>query len=336
MKITMRELARLAGVSRPAVSAVLNNSNASRVSAEKRELILHLARTYHYRPNLAAIRLNGKPSRMIGIILDDLTEVGDIRQKRLSTLLHLEGYTLHAVLFTGVAQACDVIRNFISSGVDAVIFPSIVLEQLRHEDLDVPIVIYGREIDVDYGAGTEQITRHLIKSHGHRKILTLTTEFLFGAKAKYEGYARAMRDAGLKALPVLESIGNRKFDSQLAAYLRSGVTAFVTFGDVFAAQLIAHFRARGIRVPEDVAVTGFDATGTHPEITSVADPAAETAEEMARLILKKISGELQGAVPIRLIRPGLYIGTSCGCPPVKRRNFAFSYESNYSYESKLF
>ena len=63
--VTMQQIARLAGVSRPAVSAVLNNRENSsiKVSQEKRERILDIARNLKYRPNLAAIQLTGKIGR---------------------------------------------------------------------------------------------------------------------------------------------------------------------------------------------------------------------------------------------------------------------------------
>jgi len=326
MAITCKEIAARVGVSRQAVYSVLGNKSVCHVSADKREQILHLAKAYHYKPNHAAVRLNGKPTRTIGVIMDGLTNVGGLRLMRLSTRLYLEGYTLQSVLFSGTAQACDAIGNFIAAGVDAVVFPYVMLEQLSHEDICIPAVILGREIEVDYAFGTELTTRHLIEVHGHRRILMLATELLYGAVAKYRGYQHALEENGLEVLPALETIGNHHFEAQLLNYLKRGVTAIVTGGDVFAAQLINFLRARGIRVPEDVAVTGFDGIGTHPELTSAIDPLAETAAATAELVLEKIRGNVLTTVPPRLIRPGLCLGSSCGCPPVKQPHFAYSYE----------
>lgn len=326
MAITCKEIAAQVGVSRQAVYSVLGNKSVCHVSADKREQILYLAKAYHYKPNHAAVRLNGKPTRTIGVIMDGLTNVGGLRLMRLSTRLYLEGYTLQSVLFSGTAQACDAIGNFIATGVDAVVFPYVVLEHISPEDISIPAVILGREIEVDYALGTELTTRHLIEVHGHSKILMLITEMLYGAVSKYRGYQQALEKAGLEVFPAIETIGNQHFESQLLKYLEQGVTAIVTGGDVFAAQLIDFLRARGIRVPEDVAVTGFDGIGTHPELTSAIDPLSETAAATAELVLEKIRGNVLNTVPSRMIRPGLHLGSSCGCPPVKKPHFAYSYE----------
>ena len=93
--VTMQQIARLAGVSRPAVSAVLNNrANSSiKVSQEKRERILDIARNLKYRPNLAAIQLTGKRDRTVGIVHSCyVLGIHDEMIRRLAIQLRLAGY----------------------------------------------------------------------------------------------------------------------------------------------------------------------------------------------------------------------------------------------------
>jgi DNA-binding LacI/PurR family transcriptional regulator len=325
MAISCKEIAAQLGISKQAVYSVLGNKPVCHVSPDKHEKILNLAKAHHYQPSRAALRLKGQSCRTIGVISDGFRGPGGIHLEILSTLLHLENYTPYTVYFSGIAQACEAIARFTADGVDAVIYPHYVLEKLRCEDVTVPAVISGLEVMSDYAGGTRSATEHLIRAHGHRKILFIAVELLYAAADKYRGYRSAMEKAGLAPLSALQSLNNKEFESQLAAQLKAGATAIVTPSDSIAAELIHYLRLCGIRVPEDVAVTGFDHLGDHPEITSVVDPAREYASAIRDVLFEKIRGGILHAIEPRLIPMPLYCSSSCGCPGGRTANFTYQY-----------
>lgn len=117
--VTMQQIARLAGVSRPAVSAVLNNRENSsiKVSQEKRERILDIARNLKYRPNLAAIQLTGKRDRTVGIVHSCyVLGIHDEMIRRLAIQLRLAGYKSFFVPVTDPQQELETLNELASRG----------------------------------------------------------------------------------------------------------------------------------------------------------------------------------------------------------------------------
>ncbi len=326
MNITAKQIAEMVNVSKQAVYSVLSNKPKCLVSPKKKEKILFLAKAYHYKQNTAAVSLNGKSTFQVGAIIDSFAGVEGRIVSLLASKLEVENYTLKISKITGIRQGMEMINNFISSGMDAVIFSGRKLTDVNYENYRVPLLAIDREFGTDYFAGSKEITRHLIKAHGHKKILHVASES--GLFPKYQGYCEAMNEAGLKALPVLHTIMNPKFSENLKKYLDQGVTAFVTTGDEHASLLIYYLRSIGIRVPEDVAVAGFDGFGNCPEITSVVDPVEQVAENGCRVLIKKIRGKILAPVEPQLIVPEIQCSSSCGCPPVVFDHIAEFYSEN--------
>jgi len=326
MNITAKQIAEMVKVSKQAVYSVLSNKPKCLVSAEKKERILFLAKAYHYKQNTAAVSLNGKSTFQIGAVIDSFTETEGRIISRLASKLEIENYSLRASKITNITQGKEMIQKYISSGADAVIFSGRRLTDIHYEDYDVPLLSLNGEFGIDHFTGFRQVTEHLIRVHGHRKILHVASEA--GPFPKYLGYCEAMKAAGLKPLPVLHTIMNPKFSDKLKRYLDRGVTAFVVSGDDKASRLIYYLRSIGIRVPEDVAVTGFDGFGDYPEIASVVNPVAEVAATGCRMLLKKIRDKILHPVEPRLIVPEFHPSASCGCPPVRFDNIGEFYSEN--------
>jgi len=323
MNITGKQIAEMVGVSRQAVYSVLSNKPKCLVSPEKKAKILFLAKAYHYKPNVAAVSLNGKSTFQIGAVIDVFTGTEGRIVSLLSSKLEVENYSLRVSKITGIGQGMELIQQYISSGADAVVFSGLRLPEIRYEDYAVPLLSIGGEFGTDYFTGCRKVTEHLIREHGHRKILHVASEA--GNFPKYRGYCEAMKEAGLKPLPVLHTILNPDFSRDLKKYLNRGVTAIVTSGDDKASRLIYYLRRMGVRVPEDVAVTGFDAFGDYPEIASIADPLDEVAALGCRILLKKIREKTFCKLEPRLIQPEFQPALSCGCRPVQFDNYGEFY-----------
>lgn len=332
MNITAKQIAEMLHVSKQAVYSVLSNKPKCLVSPEKKEKILFLAKAYHYKPNKAALSLKGKSTFQIGAVIDSFNSNEGRILTRLASKLEVENYTLKATKISSIGQGMEMIQNYISSGADAVIFSGFRLTDVHYEDYDVPLLSLGGEFGTDYYAGSRLVTEHLIREHGHRKILHVASEP--GPFPKYLGYCEAMKAAGLKPLPVLHTIMNDQFKTQLKKYLDRGVTAFVAAGDTSASLLIYFLRSSlGIRVPEDVAVTGFDGYGIFPEIATAAEPIEKVTSLGCEMLLNKIRDKIFQPLAPQLIEPELQPSCSCGCP-CRRLDSIAKYYSEYGLISK--
>ena len=337
MAITAKEIAKQLGISRQAVYSVLSNKAVCHVSPDKREKILFLARAYHYRPNTAALQLNGKQTHRIGAVMHSYGGVDAVFLTRLATRLAAENYQLHTVSFLGVKPGLDALASLVNSGVDGIIYHKKYVPA-EHDQIGIPAVAIADELANDYFLGAKEATKHLIEVHGHRKILYVGIEE-FDPKTsvgKYDGYCAGMCEAGLEPLPQLHTLENTGFEKQLKAYLKSGVTAVFCTGATAAAHLICQFRLRGIRVPEDIAVIGFFSGMKYPGIATVMTDQHRLAERAADMILDKIrNNERTCRKETEWIAPRFQPDLSCGCTGHRVSNFAFRYslDDTEAYES---
>lgn len=329
--ITMKEIASLAGVSRPAVSVVLNGRNDSsiKVSKEKREKILDLARNLKYRPNFAALQLTGKRDRSIGVITGSYQfGVSSEFNRQLSIILRLENYQTYFVGITDPKHELDTVNDFISRGMSGII-STYTLNEMNQNDYPLPIVgvsemLKDRDVAVDLALGTYTLTRHLI-AHGHRKIVFLCNSLRYNT-AKYDGFRRACREMDLPVLAkdCLMLCWDEDFADKIHRMIRKdGVTAFFTSSDMLAGELIVWLQDQGYRVPEDVAVVGCDglevANITRVPLTTVIQPVRELAEETVKILLEKIDTQHCGVLPEPvLVPPKIRLSRSCGCPGRKK------------------
>ena len=182
----------------------------------------------------------------------------------------------------------------------------------------------GASVVIDNARGVEQSILHLIE-HGHRRIAFIgdTPHTRGDGKYRLNAYRAAVKKYGLDVDPQLISYGNHfAMGGQTAVekMLADGVqfTALMASNDEMAFGAIKALRAGGLRVPDDIAVTGFDdrleTLGENPSLTSVHYPVYEAGLQALELCLKVITGEAAGNeivhVPTRLV-----IRESCGCQP---------------------
>lgn len=312
MTITSKEIAALAGVSRQAVSAVLNGRGTSKVSAQKRDLILRIAREQHYLPNKTALKLAGKQTRTVGVIMDAFTGLVAQRMQRITRELFYAGYATQAVVFENAVQAHQAIGNFIAAGVDALIFPNYLLSEIRHEELPVPAVVFDVDVVVDYAYGMELTVKHLW-GHGHRRFCCVLNELLFANLQKYNGFCRAVDQlGGTRELILLDEVAD--FTAVIDHAMEQGIRAFCVGGGPSARQLIDFLNARGIRVPEDCAVTGFDGLRCYGSFSTVVDPIQPFVDATVAMLLHKIEQrQLTAACEPAMVSPCFFPGSSCGC-----------------------
>ncbi|MET8120299.1 LacI family DNA-binding transcriptional regulator [Micromonospora sp. NPDC005189] len=324
---TLEAVAARAGVSRATVSRVVNGSTT--VAEPIREAVTRAVAELGYVPNLAARSLVTQRTDSIALVMpeaatrvfsDDQVFPGIIRG--VSQELEAADKQLVLMLAGSPAGHQRVERYTTGRHVDGVLFAS-----LHGADplpgtlarLGIPVVCSGRPlgdvpvpyVDVDHVGGVTAAVRHMIDS-GRRRIATIAgPQDMVAGIERLSGYRTTVADAGL---PEMIAVGDFTRESGSAAMHRL-LTEHPDLDGVFAASdLMAHaamraLREAGRRVPEDVAVVGFDdietAAYTEPPLTTVRQPIVEIGRRMTRQLLRLAAGEtIEQAVmlPTELIR----------------------------------
>ncbi|MGV9370856.1 LacI family transcriptional regulator [Micromonospora sp. BL1] len=310
---TLEAVARLAGVSRATVSRVVNGSTT--VAEPIRQAVRRAVEELGYVPNLAARSLVTQRTDSVALVLpeaatrvfsDDQVFPGIIR----GAAQELEAADKQLVLMLAGSPAGHerVERYTTGRHVDGVLFASLHGEDPlpgRLARLGIPVVCSGRPldgadvpyVDVDHEGGVSTAVQHLI-ANGRRRIATIAgPQDMVAGIERLIGYRSAITDAGL---PELVAYGDFTRESGTAA-MRELLAADPELDAVFAASdLMAHaalraLREEGRRVPEDVAVIGFDdietAAYTEPPLTTVRQPIVELGRSMTRQLLRIAAGE---------------------------------------------
>ena len=173
----------------------------------------------------------------------------------------------------------------------------------------------GPTVTVDRKDGMERMTDHLIEAHGHRSPVFLSRGP--GTK-KYEGFCASLAKHGISAENTHLFLKDAMHPDELVPVLRErNVSAVVCSSDLIAGFLVRTLAEAGLRVPEDMAVTGFDGLEIiseliRPPLTTVVNPVGEIAQCIYTLLMKKIQGEHVENKTV-YIRPQIRLRRSCGC-----------------------
>ncbi len=337
--LTLEEIAQLAGVSRSTVSRVVNDD--PRVSPTARERVESVIKEQNYIPNAAARSLASRRTRIIGLLISP--GVGVILTDPFFSVL-IQGavragndsdYILTILMETGDSPdtADRIYRRFIRSRhVDGVVILSSVVEDPiveRLKDDRFPFVLIGRHphhavnfVDIDNRAAARDAVLHLLE-HGYRRIgIVDGPANMIASIDRYAGYVNAMQEAGRMPDPALtvhsdftRRGGYRAMQSILDANSPPPEAMFVA-SDTMASGVLQALRDFGLRVPEDVAVMGFDGLDetlvSQPILSTVHQPirdlGAQGVQALIDLLEHPEHAPIQRFLPFRL-----QIRRSCGC-----------------------
>lgn len=299
--MTLEDVARATGLSRAQVSRALRGDPG--VTAATRELAETAAREIGYRPNLAARTLASAHSTSIGIVIGEpLNPFHMLLAQALDTRLAAVGYdaivSLRAINDEAVLAESNRLLSMRARGVFLISTPQSD-EAVVAFSKALPCVFLGRQLpDLDVSAVSSddeeasiRVIRHLIDL-GHRRIAHIEGGDKAGARERKAGYQRIMRQM---ELPMIEIPGAHDIDSGRLGVERllqenNRPTAIFADNDLTAIGVINELNRRGIRVPQDISVAGYDdipASGSETiSLTTLRqDPQAHAAAAIQLLTL---------------------------------------------------
>ena len=323
-----RDVARLAGVSTATVSRALNSP--SQVEPSTRARVLEAARKLRYVPHGAARSLRSHRSKMVGAVVPSFDYALYARTtSALQRRLDERGYALVlAEHHYDLAAETRVAAQLVEHGVDAFVFVGLDHEQQLYtllEDYGRPYVLtwgvdpMGRHpsIGFDNRAATHAIARHLV-GLGHRRFGLISAPLAGNdrARARCEGVRAALAESGLALDPACVQHAPIALEAARGAMQRllalaEPPTAVVATNDVFAVGAMLACRQAGVRIPEDVSISGVDntdlgATQT-PGLTSIRTPVTEIGSAAAEQLVARLEGEPFSALqiyPIEIVERG--------------------------------
>lgn len=287
MGLTIRDVAKAAGVSTATVSNVLNKRG--KVGHRTQGLVLSTVKRLGYLPNIHARRLASRDTRTLGIIVSDIVNpffpevimsfLARTRQLGYETILSETNYdprrTQEAASRMMAHNVCGV--AIMTSEFSARLIDELTQRKIAVTFLDLaPARGYVSTLRIDYASGIEQIAKYLYQQ-GHREIAFVAGRpKLKSNEARLEAYERSMQAMGLKPGPILH--GDLRFEGGLAAGLAIAQmsprpTAVMAVNDLTAVGVMKGLTSAGLRIPQDISVTGFDRTRlaeySNPSITTV-------------------------------------------------------------------
>lgn len=314
--VTINDVARHAGVSPMTVSRVINAG--TNVREETRDKVNASIKALRFSPNMAARNLSSAGSIHIGLVCSNpsaayLSELllGSLGQS------HLSGCQLVIEECQGAGKERDAILNLVRGGIDGVILAPPLCDSEEAltvvVETGIPAVLVASghpaagisAVSINNFEAARTMTRYLL-GLGHRRIAFINGHPNQTASGqRFRGYIEGMTEAGLSIGTEQVAQGYFKYRSGLAAAetLLSGYkpTAIFASNDEMAAATMAVAHRKGLDVPGDLAVAGFDdtplATTVWPELTTVRQPIADMGSEAVRMLIEQIRGRRTGVSP---------------------------------------
>ncbi len=321
---TMEEVARAAGVGIGTVSRVLNDS--PQVSPRARAAVERAIAELGYVPNPAARSLvTGRTNSVAVVITEDYIDVFSepffARLLRGASDILTEADQQLVLAMVRDSEERKRLESYLRAGhVDGVLLVSLhgsdPLPEALHA-IGMPVITGGRPltaanvpyVDVDNRGGAHRAVAHLL-SAGRRRVATIAaSQDTSHGQDRLKGYRDALRAAGIRATKQLIIIGDLEHgggDHAMQQLLEQtpDLDAVFVASDVLALGALRALRATGRRVPDDVAVLGFDdsslAMHSDPPLSTVHQPVEEMGRTMARMLLSELTG---GAAPEPVILP---------------------------------
>ena len=308
MSVTIRDVARAAGVSATTVSRVFNHSEL--VSAKTQEHVREVSHKMGYRPNATARSLSHGRTQTVGVIVpaphgeffsEIIRGIDDVAQDA-------EHYLLISSAHYSVSEseaALDALRDRVDGLLIMATHVEAQKQVLAETDIDIPVVFMNSAMEgsrfdtfeIENRAGAYAATRHLIAQGYERIGIILGPPDSYDVRERLMGYRDALTEAGIDpdAQAVIEGDFTRASGhaaGQQILSLNPMPDAFFSCNDYMAIGAMVALQEAGVRIPADVAMAGFDdipsARYTTPSLTTVRVPVYDLGRQAARRLLELV------------------------------------------------
>lgn len=317
-KISIKEVAKLAGVSPTTVSRVINNSDHP-VSKDTRKKVMKAVKDLNFEPNRMARGLSSKKSNIIGVIVHDVSDdyFSEIL-KGIESVIYREKYVVNIYnTYRDVKRELRAVNMLRAYRADAVIFTggalldedydkkiNTIIKQLKSEGSIIVGVTEHPFADVNFEVGNlaavKKITNYLFEK-GHKKIAYLNgPEILNTSYQRFRGFVQAFKEheCGFNSELLFSADftfeGGRKAALEVVRKINN-ITAVVAANDEMALGLIWELKNQGYNVPGDISVVGIgdipSAKFSYPPLTTLSLPIYRTGVSIGRYILKALQGD---------------------------------------------
>lgn len=330
MRVTIHDVAAQAGVSINTVSRVLNGRPD--VKATTRDRVQQVIAELGYRPNRLARSLIGRSSRTVGLVVTDCTNPNTARQ--IQVIQQVLVAADYAVLIFDTQEdaaaeqaAINLLLEQVADGV--ILTPASNRGGLASLSQQLPLVLLNRETEEptdcdivlnDNAGGARAATEHLI-AHGHRRIAYVTArKAVSTVRDRLAGYRGALIDANLPTddrfvVRAEITIEDARAATRTLLNRPERPTAILTYNDLMAVGVLAALTEAGLRVPNDIALVGYDDIAYAPylsvPLTTVRQQTQRMGRTAAQLLLERFGG---AEMPPRrvVLAPELIVRASSG------------------------
>jgi DNA-binding LacI/PurR family transcriptional regulator len=327
--MSIRQVAARAGVSPATVSRVFTQPDA--VAPETRRRVVDAAEEMGYTPNPVARSLARGRTGNLGIVVPDIANsfAAVITKAVQREALH-EDFALFIAGSDHRPEEEYRLARAIARQVDGLLLitPGMAEDKVRELAATTPLAVFNREVHgcpatlVPGADGATQAVEHL-HALGHREIAYLTGPPVYSNAMRQDAFRAACDRLGVAGTEI--EIGDARFPAGVRAgdlVLAAGVSAVVAYNDEVAVGVLNRLAQRGVDVPREVSVVGFDDTGLAemviPLLTTVRLPAAAAGAAAVRMLLDLVNGR-DGAAAARLHLGSELVIRSTTAPPAPGR-----------------
>ncbi|KLU62551.1 HTH-type transcriptional regulator DegA [Peptococcaceae bacterium CEB3] len=339
MTATIKDIAARTGLSITTVSLVLNNKQ-SRISPKTRQLIFDTARELNYIPNQMAVSLVTKETKTLGLVIMDianpffaelskgisakasayafdiiLCDTGDSYEQTMRSLKLLASKNVDGVVMTLSDEIRDEKMKVLSDFLQNHTLPVVLIERVDR-------LVMADCLNVNHEKGSRLAADHLLKL-GHRKVGCITgPSHLEATGRRLKGLKDVFAENGVEFRPELVVEGDYHIESGYAGTERiltadPSVTAIYAFNDLMAYGVYQCLKDRGIGIPDQMSVVGFDdiffSKMLYAPLTSVALPIRQMGERAVQLLIERVANR---ELPRRcdVLEPSLIVRESTAAP----------------------
>ncbi len=311
--VTLSDVAREVGVSRALAGKVLGSCAGNiRVSEETARLIRAAAERLHYQPNLSARVLSGQKSGLIGVLVD-----AQPPQVVFRTLAWIDQYAVrhgYRLLIGEAHNSIDSLyrhySNFTQYNVDGVIclahdYPGQeekLQELFRNAGnivfIEKPVLENASFVEIDRAAALEELVTLLLETRKRIGIILENPSYR-SVRQREEGFCRALKKAGISETPLIYFLPTRRtapdrlmLQTVEEFVLPERLDAVIAPNDLAASHLMRTLQRRGFRIPEEIAVAGYDndpfAESLYPSLTTIEDNNELIGRYAVELLLEQL------------------------------------------------